>query len=656
MKFGLILIILIHSVTAYSFIRSRSIFGDTLKWKGSSNNIILRVNSTNNDGIGDDDLDGTHDFLEIVDQSIGEWNGNADITLLRQNNSSGPETNQNDIYFDPASVFGSSVLAVTSIRFIEATGEIVETDIIINDTVSFSSDPADTDNASFFGPFFIGDVITHELGHVVGLGHSQNHYATMNFTVFKGQFTISQDDIQGLKRHYPLTTLGEIHGQIAGTNLATDPNGNLIVGVFGARVMAISAETGEVVQEVISSPSGGFSIKNLSLNDTYFLYVAPFFENAGAPSYFDTVRKDFCQATPNSAASNYRGSFFQGCGNSSNGLPLGIELTNFNQVQNIGIVNINCDLKTASLGTNGDGREIVPVVEADNTLGNAVVGFIDPNDVVFNDGVGDDSILILPGTRKAYKYEIDLSSFDPVAAGYGAKDLYLDIKIVGQGLHSSTRLNVEATRVDSGRVGFSAYNDVFPDTDFDVVTNVTEKDFNGNDINTGIDLDIIARIPLEEAFPEDNIYEIDLIPQSITRGTTNISTDYFPSVGTFLDDYSFYLMVVSVSEKIGTEYFVLDYKTYTPFDDNESCLEAPNTLGVSASSTSKDSIQREDIESSNVEQSISDSLSDTVGAGCGTINTNGPGSGGGNGMAMLIFAVLLWLAQRQKMLKFAAKR
>lgn len=625
MKLGLISFFILHSICAFSFIRARSSFGDKLTWPGASNNIIMHIDPANNEA----DITEA-EATSIFDAAVSEWNGNADITLLRQDGS-GAQEDRNDVYFSTTTVFGASVLAVTSIKFIEATGDILEADIIINDTVDFSDVATDTDNSSFAGPFYLGDVLTHELGHVLGMGHGQNHYSTMNFTVFNGQFGISEDDKAGLKEAYPITSTGDINGTV----VASD---NLIA-VFGARVIAVSAETGETIQEVLTEDSGAFTLKNLPLDNSYFLYISPMYEDAGAPSYFDSVAKSFC-----TAGTDYRGAYFRQCGNSQRGLPQGIALSSATPSVNVGLVTIRCGFDTPAAYDTVDGtRRTINIVQADDTVGGARTGFFTDSDITANSTVailGDDT------QRKMDQYQIDLSAWDIAGLGYGAKDLYLDVKIVAQGLHVGNRINIYAERTDAG------YNDTFPNADFDIVERVSLNDFNGVATDTKYDTDIIARIPLDEADASKNIFNIDLIPQSLTRGIVANETDFIPSSATFKDGINHYLMILSVSEKVGTDYTLLDFKDYTPYSDNQTCMEGPNVFSTAPSVDSKSSITRTELADNELSQ---DSLEDVV-AACGTINTDGSGTGGANAAMLLIVSMMLLVLQSQRMRLLRAKR
>src|SRR5690606_24619766 len=94
---------------------------------------------------------------------------------------------------------------------------------------------------------FLGDVVTHELGHFLGLAHSETPGSTMVYSVFKEMHTVASDDIHGIKELYGPASGGKITGKIVGGKS---------VGVFGVNVFLISHDTGKIAAHVMSDSSG----------------------------------------------------------------------------------------------------------------------------------------------------------------------------------------------------------------------------------------------------------------------------------------------------------------------------------------------------------------------------------------------------------------
>jgi hypothetical protein len=85
-------------------------------------------------------------------------------------------------------------LALTSVRFKIDTGEIIDADMQINSAEDISLTGED-------GSFDLDSIITHEIGHVLGLAHSTDPEATMRPRYPEGDTSLrdlAQDDVCGM--------------------------------------------------------------------------------------------------------------------------------------------------------------------------------------------------------------------------------------------------------------------------------------------------------------------------------------------------------------------------------------------------------------------------------------------------------------------------
>jgi hypothetical protein len=112
-------------------------------------------------------------------------------------NQDGPNANV-FMFRDDAWPYENAIdtLALTTLIFNANSGEIYDADVEVN---TFESEMSI--DGSSFGAIHFPSVITHEIGHFLGLSHSNVPYATMRPSYAPGNTgmaTIEQDDIDGI--------------------------------------------------------------------------------------------------------------------------------------------------------------------------------------------------------------------------------------------------------------------------------------------------------------------------------------------------------------------------------------------------------------------------------------------------------------------------
>jgi MYXO-CTERM domain-containing protein len=105
------------------------------------------------------------------------------------------------LFTDDAWPFGQalSTIALTIIQFSTETGEIFDADIAINSaTMAFTTDPEAEDG------YPLSSVLTHEVGHFLGLGHSEVSSAIMaaRYAESTGE-ALTSDDTEGVCALHP---------------------------------------------------------------------------------------------------------------------------------------------------------------------------------------------------------------------------------------------------------------------------------------------------------------------------------------------------------------------------------------------------------------------------------------------------------------------
>ena len=183
-------------------------------------------------------------------------------------------------------LLGTTTLAATFSFFNSVGGELVfeESDIPFNPShVLTTSGESDR--------FHIQSVMTHEVGHMLGLDHSGLISSVMAPFAIQDQTdqrVLLYDDIAGVTEIYPdpISTLavGVIQGSV--TSNGAD--------VFGAHVVAMDSG-GTVVTSTMSARDGTYTIRLLPVGD-YRVYAEPLDQPVSSqhiPGFYSTLNTDF---------------------------------------------------------------------------------------------------------------------------------------------------------------------------------------------------------------------------------------------------------------------------------------------------------------------------------------------------------------------------
>ncbi|MBC7713912.1 MAG: matrixin family metalloprotease [Rhizobacter sp.] len=566
--------IFICFTSAEAYVKNLSSLNATVHWSGNVTTVDLYVNPANTQGYSTALAD------SIAAGAVSQWNGKSRIAI-RKNSTSGTNQNGvNELFFstDPTVFNGTGVVGVTQVYFKNTSGEILEADILINDTFTYSTDVNDVN--------YLGNVITHEMGHFLGLGHSQVAGSTMLYALARGENQISDDDAAGVYSIYPTgdSTKASLTGKVIG--------GNALIGVFGAHVQAISLSTGHVAGSTISDTDGTFTIDGLKKNDQYYIYTNPI-ALIGLPSKYNNVRFDFC-----ATSKKYRGSFFQSCGSSFEGYPEAVKL-NSSSV-NVGNISIRCglDVPTGYM----QNKNISPATFDLQTnvvsgVGNSFTGYFSAQELSLG---------------KTDYFKMDYSNIDWTALS-ASGDLYVELKVINQALYSPFKAVI------------GVKNDV---------SNYTVNPKYTQETDGWINIESIVRIPITRniANSSDNNFEISVKPvsvETVSAGLPYTKLDYFPAAGYFEDSLMFYLVSASIVKDNGNGTFSLVSSKNDQLSDNSQCPDATNTYALS-SYTIKGA-------------STSSSKKKDDGMACGTVDMSGSNTGSGPGgfFIGLIFSLIV---------------
>lgn len=261
--------------------------GKPLRW-GRPQEVSIVVQATGSDDIHD----GSH--TTAIRNAIAAWNAVGGVTVHMDEDASPSQRARTDwesdsihlVLFDEddsSGYFpvGTGIVAVTPVWF-SNNGGITDADVLFN-----GADWEFTTSAAP-GAFDVQDVVTHELGHFLGLDHSGWAGATMYPYVDPRVVlhrSLSEDEVHGLRDAYPAQVFASIDGV-----LRRESNESVIA---GAHVVARDA-SGRTIAGALTSSLGAFTIAGLEAG-SYELYATPLDHpvSEGNLSPGHTVQTDF---------------------------------------------------------------------------------------------------------------------------------------------------------------------------------------------------------------------------------------------------------------------------------------------------------------------------------------------------------------------------
>lgn len=591
---------------AYSFVHSMSDQGHKIKWADNVSSISFYFDSDSQTFSSTGEQNSVNQALL---NSIAEWNTTSTLNI-----SSTRVTNQsnlrNDIYFDQTGFLDdTNILGVTQVIYETASGEIVEADIVLNDSINLNLIENDS--------FFIGNVLAHELGHALGLAHSEVGFSSMFYLASNGQFDLAQDDKSAVATLYGKNAVNMIRGKVVG--------GGAGDGLFGIHVIVFDASNGKIEASTITNQNGRFTIRDLDPNKDYTILTSPIKNKSVMPKYYKNISNDFCIGQV-----DFQKTFWQGCGASDEGHPVSL-MFNDEEIKTIdvGEISVRCNLDTPtdySLDRNTvDGYHLRM-----NRMHNRFVGLMTLNDVKFNN---KDII------------SIDLSN-DNLPAVEAGEQLYLDISIANQELYSMLKLQAKVIFPNFSEATFGA-------------TDITESDYTFNS-------DIKFRLSLTPGVSDNNSFKFEINGRNfktIQFGETtlagyindsNLGSDldeFFPDHGNLSEQSLFYLFNARlIKETVEGEIIDLADRaeSFTRFD-NSSCVDAPLSYKTFPFAELAEIGDASAVTTTNEEEDLTSAI-----GGCGTIGGPNPPSRPGNSQFLfsLMLGMMLALLSRFKYRRF----
>lgn len=575
---------------AFAYNQSESTQRVPIRWQTPQVNLVLNHNAI--------DVSANQSAVIMADV-MNQWNSLVPFSLQQTSFGRNTISYSNDTRF-----FGPGVVAVTVLSYDPAVGRVVDGQIYVNqtDTRGFcltadqAANNCTTPGAGFLSRVYLGDVLSHELGHLIGLGHSEVRDSSMVFTSFKGQSSPHTDDVAGVRSIYNSANSGTLSGRVLGGNN---------IPVFGAHVQAISNLRGTVAAAAFSQEDGSFQITGLDLNDTYYLYVEPLRRLESLSDAYRSAKKDFCPAA-------YVGSFFEKCGSSGKGHPQPISLTSSRTSINVGVVSIRCQLRVGEdylrnkIDTSGG---LYDYVASTQKPGQAFVGLYSAAEP-------------LSSVEYSNTYA-DTIELDYTTLAMPTGSVSLELKFITTALGSPLDASIEI----NGPSG------LMTDSDRPLVGGVPIVALESGTLKAIYNRKITYPLSANAAL---NRLTIKLRPRALSN-SEEISHMVFPDVFNLTDRP--WLLLVNVLRN-GQIYY---QNQESVLSDNSSCMDAPFTFAVRPNPVSASALAGLADESAN-------SSTAAAAPACGTWNppSDGPGAGPGAMLMTISFGFLLTLLKRRR--------
>ena len=262
-------ILLVQSASAYEIQYADNAKSAKLHWQNGVIPISVSKSFIDNQNIKSDG-----EILEVIKRSFAVWEKAANVKFeftvsdklsISPPGKSGDKTSLLSIAQTPENLLlfskDSEKNAALTRVFFNRKGIITEADIILNPYQQFSTDGS-------IGTYDLEAVLTHEIGHLLGLDHSSVIGAAMQENQGKngiynlpnfGARSLSQDDIAGVRGIYGAkdgvkNCCGVVSGSVAFKNNNADDE---------LQIWLEDADSGRIAASVFAKSNGKFTLEGL---------------------------------------------------------------------------------------------------------------------------------------------------------------------------------------------------------------------------------------------------------------------------------------------------------------------------------------------------------------------------------------------------------
>jgi len=202
MRLGLLLVVVVvSSFPAHAYTVKNTSRGVGVHWAERTVDFVVS-------GAGDKKKD--HRLPDATTKAAANWSATGEVRIA----VFGPDKVAPVGYVDGEGTLNVSawsgkvwdededMLAVTYLHYKTDTGEILDADIVVNDTDFLWTD---ADEAPVPNAYDLTNTLTHEMGHALGLGHSEVGSATMFWTSYAMETSkrdLDADDVSAIHSLY----------------------------------------------------------------------------------------------------------------------------------------------------------------------------------------------------------------------------------------------------------------------------------------------------------------------------------------------------------------------------------------------------------------------------------------------------------------------
>lgn len=283
------------SSISHAYIKTRNSDGKTVRWS-LPKKVTFHGYTVNQSSLSSTEI--FQSMVSVLESWKDSTQSNFQFDYLQGSDSktyvNNSDYNQkNSIYFGQ---LDAGVIGMTQVWFSTSSGEIVETDIELNDQYFyFTKNPNDSTSSPTSSSVngrrkvYLDSVMAHEMGHAVGLSHESGMNSTMFYQEFMDQYRLGCEERSGSHAQYPnLSGAGSIQGRVL------DPNGNPI---FGAHIAAISLIRGTTLASVLAEKDGSFSIEGLEPG-AYSIMVEPYYPgSSNLVPFYSSINHRVCSSS-----------------------------------------------------------------------------------------------------------------------------------------------------------------------------------------------------------------------------------------------------------------------------------------------------------------------------------------------------------------------